>query len=98
MLVKFEVLCWQLHSITTNDVGYCIPFKIVLIMEWLLLLERVSSLILTGPPMSSNLFMHCVCAELISEPISSIMIQTYFVNSENVLIRKIISKELNQIF
>ena len=45
---KFEVSCWQLHSTTTDEVVYCIPFKIVLVTE-LLLLERVSGLILTGP-------------------------------------------------
>ena len=43
-----EFSCWQLHTMT-DDVGYCIPFKIVLVTKWLLL-EQVSNLILTCPP------------------------------------------------
>ena len=66
--------------------------------ELVLATERVSGLILTGPPAELQFIQHCGCAELISESVSSTMLWTYFVYSENVLIPKINSKKRNQIF
>ena len=99
VLVQFEVLCWQLHSITTDEVGYCIPFKILLVTEQLLL-EWISGLILTGPPTELR-FIHALRLRRINIRVylfhNDMDIQ-YFVYSKNVLIRKINSKKLNQIF
>ena len=47
LLQEHLASCRQLHSTTTDEVGYCIPFMIVLVTERLL--ERVSGLILTAP-------------------------------------------------
>ena len=66
-------------------------------VTWRLLPERVSSLILTELPVEFHSIMHCGSVELTLESVSSIMIMTYFVYSEKVLIRKINSKKLNQI-
>ena len=51
-------MCWQLHSTTVDEVDYYIPMRIVLVTEQLLL-KRVSSLILTGPPMELR-FIHAL--------------------------------------
>ena len=96
--LSLQIMClynlkFRIGSSIADEVGYCIPFKIVLVTERLLL-EQVSGLILTGRP-AELWFIHALRLHRTNIRVylfHNVMDIQYFVYSENVLIHNINSK------